>query len=165
MKGTEMSTNPLLPILGAIAIALSLSAHANLSADGDVEVLSEAQLQEITATGNFPAGYCTWYADQMIRKNWSGTYAKKGTTWQGNASDWLANAKAKGLKTSSTPEKYAIAVFSGPAKEGHVAFVTGVDTKKKTYTITEMNWKGFNKVSTRTLSYGAGGIKGFIKKP
>lgn len=167
-----MSTNPLLPILGAIAITLSLSAHANLSADGDVEVLSEAQLQEISATGQYFEGWCTWHADKMIREHWSGKYAKNGTigadgktkSW-GDAKAWLANAKAAGLKTSMTPSKYAIAVYSSSDPRGHVAFVTGVDTKKKTYTITEMNWKGWNKVSTRTLSYDAGRIMGFIKKP
>lgn len=154
-------------LVSAIAISLPLSASASIDRDADVEVLSEVQLQEIAATGNFPQGYCTWYADQMIRKNWSGTYKKNGTTWQGNAKDWLANAKSKGLKTSGKPAKNAIAVY-GPTKTnsyGHVAFVTGVNEKKKTYTITEMNWVGLNKVSTRTLSYGAGGIIGFIKKP
>ncbi len=152
-------------IVSAIAINLSLPVFANVNPNADVEVLSEAETHVVAAKGNFPAGYCTWYADQMIRIFWSGY--KTGTTWQGNAKDWLNNAVAKGLSTSKTPSLYSIAVYGATTKNayGHVAFVTAVDRLRGTYTIYEMNYTGFNKISTRTLANGSGGILGFITRP
>ena len=154
-------------IASAIALNLSSIAHANVSVEhDDVTVVAEQDMPEMSAKGNFPAGYCTWYADSMIRKHWGSAF-NKGTSWQGNAKDWLANAAKKGLKTSSKPSKYAIGVFGATKNNefGHVVFVTDVNDKKKTFTFTEMNYAGLGKTTTRTLSIAKSGAIGFIARP
>jgi len=96
----------------------------------------------------FPYGYCTWYVAQ-----------RKYVPWGGNAISWLSNAKAYGKATGSAPKPGAIMV-SGESRWGHVAVVESV--KGSSFTISEMNYAGFGKKSTRTLSAGSGFVKGFI---
>jgi surface antigen len=96
----------------------------------------------------FPYGYCTWYVAQ-----------KRYVPWGGNASAWLANAKASGKSTGSTPRPGAIMV-SGESRWGHVALVESVSGSS--FTISEMNYAGFGKKSTRTLSTGSRVVRGFI---
>ncbi len=98
----------------------------------------------------FPAGYCTYYVAK-----------KRGdVTWRGNAGTWLNNAKAQGRPTGSTPKAGAI-VVTGESGWGHVGYVEKVN-KDGSYTISEMNYAGFNRTSTRTLNSGSGQVKGFI---
>ncbi|MFA5872028.1 MAG: LysM peptidoglycan-binding domain-containing protein [Parcubacteria group bacterium] len=96
----------------------------------------------------FPYGYCTWYVAQ-----------RKYVPWGGNAISWLANARAYGKATGRTPRPGAI-VVTGESRWGHVAVVESV--KGSSFTVSEMNYVGFGKKSTRTLSAGSGVIKGFI---
>ncbi len=98
----------------------------------------------------FPAGYCTYYVAK-----------KRGdVTWRGNAGTWLNNAKAQGKATGSAPKAGAI-VVTGESGWGHVGYVENVN-KDGSYTISEMNYSGFGKTSTRTLNSGSGQVKGFI---
>lgn len=97
---------------------------------------------------SFPYGYCTWYVA-----------SKKYVPWGGNAGTWLYHAKAYGAKTGKTPKKGAILVTS-ESWYGHVAVVEKV--KGSSITISEMNYKGFGVVSSRTLSVKSGVIKGYI---
>lgn len=83
----------------------------------------------------------------------------------GNAIDWLTNAKAKGLPTSSTPVVGAVAVFGrayGP--DGHVAVVRQVNADGS-FVVQEMNYIGLNKWDTRLLPAAANGLLGFILPP
>jgi surface antigen len=96
----------------------------------------------------FPYGYCTWYVSQ-----------KRYIPWGGNASSWLANARASGKATGRTPRPGAIVVTT-ESRWGHVALVESV--KGSTFTISEMNYAGFGKKSTRTLSTGSRVVRGFI---
>lgn len=96
----------------------------------------------------FPYGYCTWYVAQ-----------KRYVPWGGNASAWLANAKASGKATGNTPRPGAI-VVTRESRWGHVALVESV--RGSSFTISEMNYAGFGKKSTRTLSTGSGVVRGFI---
>jgi LysM repeat protein len=96
----------------------------------------------------FPYGYCTWYVAQ-----------KRYVPWGGNASSWLANAKASGKATGSTPRPGAI-VVTRESRWGHVALVEKVSGSS--FTVSEMNYVGFGKRSTRTLSTGSGVVRGFI---
>ena len=98
----------------------------------------------------FPAGYCTYYVAQ-----------KRGdVSWRGNAGTWLNNARAQGKPTGSTPKVGAI-VVTGESGWGHVGYVEKVNGDGS-YTISEMNYAGFGKTSTRTLNSGSGQVKGFI---
>jgi len=96
----------------------------------------------------FPYGYCTWYVAQ-----------KKHVPWGGNAGTWLYNAKAMGYATGKTPRVGSIMVTS-ESWWGHVAIVESV--KGNTFTVSEMNYKGWAKKSYRTITVGSRFIKGFI---
>jgi len=96
----------------------------------------------------FPYGYCTWYVAQ-----------RRYVPWGGNAISWLSNARSSGKATGSAPRPGAIMV-SGESRWGHVALVESVSGNS--FTISEMNYAGFGKKSTRTISTGSRIAKGFI---
>lgn len=96
----------------------------------------------------FPWGWCTWYVA-----------SRRHVPWGGNAGTWLYHAKAYGANIGKTPRPGAIMV-TGESRYGHVGIVESVSGNS--FTISEMNYKGFGVVSKRTLSKGAGVIKGFI---
>ena len=96
----------------------------------------------------FPYGYCTWYVAQH-----------KYVPWGGNAGTWLYHARAYGAKTGKVPKVGAIIVTS-ESWYGHVGIVTKVKNGK--VTIKEMNYRGWAKVSTRTISTKSRVIRGYI---
>ena len=98
---------------------------------------------------SFPYGYCTWYVAQ-----------KRNIPWGGNAGTWLYHAKAAGYATGKTPTIGSIMV-SSESWWGHVALVTSVSSDS--FTVSEMNYKGWAKKSTRTIAKGSRVIKGFIR--
>lgn len=97
---------------------------------------------------SFPYGYCTWYVAQ-----------RKYVPWGGNAGTWLYHAKSAGYATGRKPRVGSIMV-SSESWWGHVAIVEKVNGDS--ITISEMNYKGWAKKSTRTLSASSRVIKGFI---
>lgn len=101
------------------------------------------------AGNSFPYGYCTYYVAN-----------KRTVTWRGNAGAWLYNAKAAGYATGKKPQVGAIVVTTEDARYGHVAYVESVGDG--TITISEMNYKGWGVVNTRTLSQNARVIRGYI---
>ncbi|EKE11525.1 MAG: CHAP protein [uncultured bacterium] len=104
-----------------------------------------------SANGNghkFPYGYCTWYVA-----------SKKYVPWSGNAGTWLYRAKSMGYATGKTPKVGSIMV-SSESWWGHVAIVESV--RGGEFTVSEMNYRGFAKKSTRTISIGNRVVKGFI---
>ena len=96
----------------------------------------------------FPYGYCTWYVA-----------SKKYVPWGGNAGTWLYNARAYGVKTGKKAKVGAIFVTS-ESWYGHVGIVTKVSGSK--VTIREMNYNGWGKVTSRTISAKSRVIKGYI---
>lgn len=96
----------------------------------------------------FPYGYCTWYVAQ-----------KRKIPWSGNAGTWLYRAKASGYATGKTPRAGAVMV-SSESWWGHVGIVESVSSDS--FTISEMNYKGWGKKSTRVIAKGSRVIKGFI---
>ncbi len=117
---------------------------------GTPEVSSGATLSGKAGNGHgFPYGYCTWYVAQ-----------KRYVPWGGNAGTWLYHAKAGGYATGRTPKVGAIMVTTENRYYGHVAYVEKVSGD--TITVSEMNYVGFAKRSTRTLSASSRAIKGFI---
>ena len=97
---------------------------------------------------SFPYGYCTWYVSQ-----------RKYVPWSGNAGTWLYHAKSAGYATGKTPRTGSIMV-SSESWWGHVAIVESVGSD--TFTVSEMNYRGWAKKSTRTISKNSRAIKGFI---
>ncbi|MDI6778479.1 MAG: LysM peptidoglycan-binding domain-containing protein [Patescibacteria group bacterium] len=96
----------------------------------------------------FPYGYCTWYVAQ-----------RKYVPWGGNAGAWLSNARASGKATGRTPQAGAI-IVTGESRWGHVGIVEKVSGN--TVTISEMNYAGFGRKSTRTINANSRTVKGFI---
>lgn len=97
---------------------------------------------------SFPYGYCTWYVA-----------SRKYIPWGGNAGTWLYHAKAAGYATGKTPRPGAIVVTS-ESWWGHVGIVEKVNGRN--FTISEMNYTGFAKKSTRVLDASSRAVKGFI---
>jgi surface antigen len=96
----------------------------------------------------FPYGYCTWYVA-----------SRKYVPWGGNAGTWLYHAKSAGYATGKTPRPGAIMV-SSESWWGHVAIVEKVSGGS--FTISEMNYAGWGKKSTRAVAAGSRAVKGFI---
>lgn len=97
----------------------------------------------------FPYGYCTYYVSQ-----------KRIVPWSGNAGTWLNGAKAFGFETGDAPRVGAIMVTSEGGYAGHVAYVEAVNGDE--VTISEMNYSGFGRITSRTISASYRVIKGYI---
>ena len=103
----------------------------------------------------FPFGQCTWWAAYNRR-----------VTWNGNAGDWLVNARAQGVPTSSSPSIGAIVVYrpgGDYSTYGHVAIV--IEVAASSYTVSEMNAVGWGRVSTRSIRWPDAQVQGFIPLP
>lgn len=91
-----------------------------------------------SSSGNtYVRGYCTWYAKNR-RPDLPNNL--------GNAISWVSRAAAQGLATGSSPRVGAIGQSGN-----HVVFVESVNGDG-TVTVSEMNWKGWGVVSSRTAS-------------
>lgn len=100
-------------------------------------------------SNHFPFGYCTYYAA-----------SKRNVTWSGNASSWLSGARSAGLATGDAPQAGAIVVTSEGGRTGHVGIVEQVSGDQMT--VSEMNYKGWGIISSRTISASYGPIRGYI---
>ncbi len=113
-------------------------------------ILAVSNNEQASAGGRtFPFGYCTYWVAK-----------KRVVPWSGNAITWLAGAKSYGFPTGDTPAVGAIMVTSEGGRAGHVAYIEAVEGDQ--VTVSEMNYKGFGVVSTRTLSTKSAFIKGYI---
>ncbi len=101
-----------------------------------------------TGPNHFPWGWCTWWVAN-----------KRYVPWSGNAKDWYWNAQAYGRAVGRTPVPGAIMV-TWESSYGHVAYVESVNGNS--FTVSEMNYKGFGIVSTRTLTVSQVPLIGFI---
>ncbi len=102
----------------------------------------------------FPFGQCTWWAAYNHR-----------VIWNGNAADWLTNAQAQGVATTTAPSVGAIVVYRPGglySGYGHVAIVTAVSTRS--YTVSEMNAPQWGVVSTRIVPWPDPDALGFIPR-
>lgn len=101
-------------------------------------------------------GNCTYWAYALRLK-----YGNPIPTTWGNANTWDDRAIADGYVVDHTPAVGA--VYQTDAGDlGHVAFVSIVDPKTGDWTISEMNAKGLDVVSTRTFMAGAAIFNNFI---
>lgn len=97
----------------------------------------------------YPYGWCTYYV---------ATRRAVPASW-GDAKAWLSSAQRAGYSTGKTPVAGAIMV-SSESWWGHVAYVESVDGNS--FTVSEMNYKGWGVVSRRTISIGSGIVRGFV---
>jgi surface antigen len=99
---------------------------------------------------HFPGGYCTWYVA-----------SRRDIPWFGNAIDWWQNAQPYGYAEGSQPQVGSIMVTRESVVYGHVAYVESVN-KDGSWTISEMNFVGWNVKSLRTIRPGQVPLVGFI---
>jgi surface antigen len=97
----------------------------------------------------FAYGYCTYYVAE-----------KRYIPWLGNAIDWWPNARAYGQPEGQTPRVGAVMV-TRESGYGHVAYVEAVNPDGS-WTVSEMNFVGWNRVSSRTVRFGQVPLVGFI---
>ena len=112
---------------------------------------SVATLRPNQVNGNlYPYGYCTWFVKAKrsdIPNN------------MGHAKAWLNSAKVFNIATGSEPKVGAIVVTT-ESSYGHVAYIESIEND--TLVISEMNFKGWGKTSTRSLNMTSKVIKGYI---
>ncbi len=108
---------------------------------------SASQSQSATASSTLPVsgnlysrGYCTWYVKNR-RPDLPNNL--------GNADTWYARAASQGFGVGSTPRVGAVAAATTGYM--HVAYVEAVHANG-TITVSEMNFKGFGVISSRTVS-------------
>lgn len=102
----------------------------------------------IVSGNNYAYGYCTWYAYNRRRE--LGLPVAGG--W-GNANTWDTRAAMSGYAVDRHPEPGAIfQTKAGPY--GHVGVVERVNPDGSIF-ISEMNYAGWNRRSTRTISGSA----------
>ena len=89
-------------------------------------------------------GYCTYWVAKLRAQAGNPVPSNLG-----NASTWAVRAAGMGLPTGTTPRVGAAVVLSTRGA-GHVAYVTAVNDDG-TFTVSEMNHEGWNRVDTRTL--------------
>lgn len=105
---------------------------------------------------SYTVAQCTYFVAQLL------SWVPPGL---GNAKDWLANARARGLATSSAPAPGDVVVYGaggGYSQFGHVAYVTGVNPDQ-TFNVVEENFVAPGKLDTRTSSLAD--VEGFILPP
>lgn len=103
----------------------------------------------VYAGNGYAYGYCTYYA--YNRRAELGRPI--GSNW-GNAATWAAYARAAGFRVDKTPE--AGAVFQttvGWGGAGHVGIVEKVNPDGS-FVTSEMNYGGWNRIGSRTISAG-----------
>jgi surface antigen len=106
---------------------------------------------KLSSDGNnhFSYGYCTYYVA-----------SRRNIPWFGNAGTWLSGARAAGFATGDIPQVGAIIVTS-ESVYGHVGIVEAVNGDG-TITISEMNYSGFARITSRTIPVSYSAIKGYI---
>lgn len=104
---------------------------------------------DTSGNNHFAYGWCTYYVA-----------SRRNIPWFGNAGTWLSGARGAGFATGSTPQVGAI-IVTAESRYGHVGIVESVNSDG-TITISEMNYSGWNRVSSRTISTSYGAIKGYI---
>lgn len=98
------------------------------------------------AGNKYDYGYCTWYA-----YNKRAAIGRPVGSFWGNAVSWASYARSSGYGVNNTPEVGAVMQNGGGY--GHVAFVESVGADGSV-TVSEMNYAGWNVISTRTISAG-----------
>jgi surface antigen len=104
---------------------------------------------EAPGGNHFAYGYCTWYVAN-----------RRNIPWSGNAIEWWPNARPYGYAEGASPAVGAVMV-TRESPIGHVAYVESV-SGDGSWTVSEMNYAGWNVVSGRTIHPGQVPLVGFI---
>ena len=150
----------------AAASTASTSTASTSSSTSTAAAPAQTSSYTYTAGGGFPAvdpsfraainggyfGQCTYYVFNRMAQ--VGTPI--GHSMMGNAAEWPAYARSYGYSVSNSPSAGSAIVFQqglagADPTYGHVAFVEAVNADGSLY-ISEMNVRGLNVISYRTIS-------------
>jgi surface antigen len=124
--------------------------HADSTASAVTSNTPSGPIVDPPAVRNhFAFGYCTWYVA-----------TKRNVPWFGNAIDWWPNARSYRYAEGQKPLVGAIMV-TRESSWGHVAYVELVNADGS-WVVSEMNYKAWNVVDTRTVRPGGTPLVGFI---
>jgi surface antigen len=134
-------------ILVVFGVVLALPVVV-ISSITNVRALADTSLHLFTGsastTNTYDFGYCTFWTAKRREE----VGAPIPNNW-GDAHTWDDRALLAGYKVDHTPTPYAI-METDNGLLGHVAFVESVDAEGN-WTISEMNYKGWDIVDNRTL--------------
>jgi len=123
-------------------------APSNRNTRGTQYAEAPSYISSSSGPNRFPWGYCTYYVAR-----------RRNIPWNGNAWQWYGNARGYGVATGGTPVAGAVMV-TWESSVGHVAYVESVNGS--TFTVSEMNYVGYGRISRRTISTGSVPLIGFI---
>ncbi len=111
----------------------------------------------VFAGNRYAYGYCTYYA--FNKRAASGRPI--GSNW-GNATTWASLARASGFAVDKSPRSGDVFQTSGGwGGYGHVGYVERVN-EDGSISVSEMNYAGWNRISSRTISADQVGVYNFI---
>lgn len=111
----------------------------------------------VFAGNRYAYGYCTYYA--FNKRAAAGRPI--GSNW-GNATTWASLARASGFAVDKTPRPGDVFQNSGGwGGYGHVGYVEAVNADGSIL-VSEMNYVGWNRVSSRTISADQVGMYNYI---
>lgn len=163
---TATQTSYEAPAPAAAASTASTSTASTSSSTSTPAAQTQTSSYTYTAGGGFPAvdpsfraslnggyfGQCTYYVFNRMAQ--VGTPI--GHSMMGNAAEWPSYARSYGYSVSNSPSAGSAIVFQqglagADPTYGHVAFVEAVNADGSLY-ISEMNVRGLNVISYRTIS-------------
>jgi surface antigen len=136
-------------VLAAKASSVAQQAQATQAAAVFVSRPVGGVTIEAPGGNHFAYGYCTWYVAN-----------RRNIPWFGNAIEWWPNARPYGYAEGGSPAVGAVMV-TRESPIGHVAYVESVGGDGS-WTVSEMNYAGWNMVSRRTIHPGQIPLVGFI---
>jgi surface antigen len=136
-------------VLAAKASSVAQQAQATQAAAVFVSRPVGGVTMEAPGGNHFAYGYCTWYVAN-----------RRNIPWFGNAIEWWPNARPYGYAEGGSPAVGAVMV-TRESPIGHVAYVESVGGDGS-WTVSEMNYAGWNMVSRRTIHPGQIPLVGFI---
>ena len=163
---TATQTSYEAPAPAAAASTASTSTASTSSSTSTAAASTQTSSYTYTTGGGFPAvdpsfraslnggyfGQCTYYVFNRMAQ--VGTPI--GHSMMGNAAEWPSYARSYGYSVSNSPSAGSAIVFQqglagADPTYGHVAFVEAVNADGSVY-ISEMNVRGLNVISYRTIS-------------
>jgi surface antigen len=142
-------------VLGVLVVLPVISVLGLTNVGALAESGTSLYTDNVNPKDSYDYGFCTYWA--ALRRIQAGLPIPN--LW-GNANTWDDNARAAGYFVDHSPAPNSIMqTDAGPL--GHVAFVESVGTDGS-WTISEMNFKGWDEVDSRTLPAAADKLYNFI---
>lgn len=155
VKGLPAGTKIIVP--NGIKPSAPVAAKRRASTGSTSTAFSFGGSSVLYAGNRYAYGYCTYYA--YNRRAAAGHVI--GSNW-GNASTWASLARASGFAVDKNPRAGDVFQTAGGwGGYGHVGYVESVNGDGS-ITVSEMNYAGWNRISSRTIPASAIGQFNYI---